>query len=128
MSNTATAKVPAPSEDARRSRSPQLIDQVRLSHAATAGGLPQVSIYMPRSLMRLVKLAAIDRDSVLRMLSESGSEPSEWPGDVVPISGASGVIAQVLSDHFAATTTAVSERGPATAATAKPPRSRRRAS
>jgi hypothetical protein len=82
----------------RKPRTRPLIDTVRNSTLS----LVNCNSYLPADLIRKVKFAAIDRDTAIRLLNDSIESAADWPGDVVPISGASGVIAQVLSDHFAA--------------------------
>lgn len=81
-----------------RTRTPSLIDRVRTHRLA----LVNCNSYLPADLVRLAKIAGVDRDAALRLLSESVSEVSEWPENVIPITGMSGVIAQVLRDYFAA--------------------------
>ena len=94
-------------QPARKSRTRPLIDSVRHSTLS----LVNCNSYLPATLVRRVKIEAIDRDAAIRMLNDSRESVNDWPGSVVPISGASGVIAQVLSDHFAAldTNTQLSE-------------------
>lgn len=96
MSRAATAvAVVQPAE--RKPRTRPVIDTVRNSTLA----LVNCNSYLPADLIRKVKMAAIDRDIEIRLLNDCVESAADWPGDVVPISGASGVIAQVLRDHFA---------------------------
>ncbi len=81
----------------RKPRTPALIDRVRHHRVA----LVNCNSYLPANLVRLAKIAGIDRDVALRVMNESVQEVGEWPENVVPITGMSGVIAQVLRDHFA---------------------------
>lgn len=81
----------------RKPRTPALIDRVRRHRVS----IVICNAYLPADLVRLAKVAGIDRDVALRVLNESVGEVGEWPENVVPITGMSGVIAQVLRDHFA---------------------------
>lgn len=83
---------------ARKSRTPSLIDQVRTGSLS----LVNCNSYLPASLVRRAKIEAIDRDVALRLLNSTVESSGDWPSNVVPITGTSGVIAQVLRDHFAA--------------------------
>jgi hypothetical protein len=82
---------------ARRKR--KIITRIEEAPAQTATGLIQRLYYMPRELARRVKLEALDRDSLIT----GPAGVIVWPeGDdsIVRIKGASGVVAQILTDHF----------------------------
>lgn len=83
-------------QNAKRKRA---IAKVKQSPEQTTLGLKMINIYLPPSIIRRVKLAAIDRDTMLKMLVDS-SDGGALPRDVVPIRGGSGVVAQVLTDYF----------------------------
>lgn len=74
---------------------------VRRVLPATCAGLKVLNHYIPESIMISVKYAAIERDQFLALLNASIDTDADWPVDVLPIKGASGVVAQVLSDWFA---------------------------
>lgn len=81
----------------RKPRTPALIDRVRRHRVS----IVICNAYLPADLVRLAKITALDRDADLRALSDRVDEVGDWPENVVPITGMSGVIAQVLRDHFA---------------------------
>lgn len=83
---------------------------VRKALPATMSGLEMINIYLPPDVMKRVRYAAIERDTFLRILNESIESDEQWPMDVLPIRGNSGVVAQVLSDYFAERDEMMAER------------------
>jgi hypothetical protein len=85
-------------------RSGPMARKKRPKHAAasapfrTAAGLKQVNCYLDDATITRLKRAAVDRDALLSLMQQSGGE---WPADVVPTRGVSGVVAQILAQHFA---------------------------
>lgn len=86
---------------AQRKRNFSALVAVRRALPATEAGLEVANIYFPPELIKRVRYAAIERTHFLKLLNESLTSDDEWPADVLPIRGISGVVAQVLSDYFA---------------------------
>lgn len=89
-----------PSERQRVSRRPRSRKKMPTPAAtATAApvGLVKTMLYMPAELMRRIKLAAVDRDQEISRESRESNDES----GIVAIRGMSGVVAQVMTGHFA---------------------------
>ena len=103
-----TCKQVRKEREPRKPRKPRAKSPIEAANAAaleaTGSGPSLMSFhcYLPESLVLQIQRRAVDRDSLLRMLNASVGDDGEWPADVVPIKGASGVVAQMLSDGFEA--------------------------
>jgi hypothetical protein len=91
-----TMRVPSERQRvAHRPRKPR--KKMPLAPAITPVGLARVLVYLPVELVRRIKLAAVDRDEEI----SRGTRESNDESGVVAIRGMSGVVAQVMTGHFA---------------------------